>query len=638
MRRPSSPTIILAGIAIVLIVLQVLAFLPNGTTPLAQLELSSRDLLMRLRPAPPRTGQIAIVAIDDASFNWTGYHWPWPRTYLAKIVNQLNRDGASVVGLDVLLLQPDPDPQGDAALANAFAQSKASVGVENIYRSNQVVQGATLSSATVQAPLTQYQNAFTRIGITPTVLDPDAILRDVQAYDTVGADTYSHWAFEIASLYLHVPGPTGFSEAGAQFNGGTVPLVGGRMLVNYGGPAGTYPTYSAYSVAEGDVPADAFKGKIVLIGATSPALQDLWPTPYSSVDRTPGVEVVANAIDTVLTGRYLYPAAPWVQLLETLLMAVVAALILRLREPIRVFAVLAAVLAAFVVGVYFAFSSRGIVLALVAPAIMLSGGVILPTMGQAVSQELEKRHLRGLFGRFLSSEIIDQMVSAQDLSALNKRADITVLFSDIRDFTTLSEKLAPEKVVAVLNPYLEAMARIIYRHGGTIDKYEGDAIMAFYGEPVAYPDHALRAVRTAVDMHLALKGLRERWYAEGILAQDASFQIGIGMNSGPAFVGLLGSEQRIDYTAIGDNVNLGSRLQDLTKTYKWPILISQSTYEQVREEFEAEFVDSVIVKGKTEPVGVYKVLGRKGASEAERVEAIEVRIDEEATLDIGPGI
>jgi adenylate cyclase len=245
-------------------------------------------------------------------------------------------------------------------------------------------------------------------------------------------------------------------------------------------------------------------------------------------------------------------------------------------------------------------------------------------MGQAVSQELEKRRLRGLFGRFLSSEIIDQLVSSSDLSSLNKRADITVLFSDIRGFTTLAEKLPPEKVVAVLNPYLEAMAAIIYLHGGTIDKYEGDAIMAFFGEPVAYPDHALRAARTAVDMHLSINGLRERWYAEGILSRDASFQIGIGMNSGQAFVGLLGSEQRINYTAIGDNVNLSARLQDLTKTYKWPILISDATYEQIKDEFDGEFVDNVTVKGKTEPIGVYKVLGRKGAPDAQRVQALEL--------------
>jgi adenylate cyclase len=215
-------------------------------------------------------------------------------------------------------------------------------------------------------------------------------------------------------------------------------------------------------------------------------------------------------------------------------------------------------------------------------------------------------------------------VESSDLSALNRRADITVLFSDIRGFTTLSEKLSPEQVVAVLNPYLEVMAQIIYRHGGTIDKYEGDAIMAFFGEPIPYSDHALRAVRTAVDMHLAIDGLRTAWHTDGTLPKEASFQIGIGLNSGEAFVGLLGSEHRINYTVIGDNVNLSSRLQDLTKAYKWPILVSGATYDQIKDEFDAEFAADVKVKGKSEAVGVYKVLGRKGAPPEERVQALQL--------------
>jgi adenylate cyclase len=624
MRRLPSNAPIIILLALLLVGLQVVAALPDASTPLSLLDLSMRDLMMRLRPTPERSGKVAIVAIDEASFNWTGYHWPWPRTYLAKIVDRLNQDGASVVGMDVLLTEASPDPAGDVALAKAFSESRASVGVLDIFRTQQSSGAGTLSSVTVQLPVDAYLSAFTRIGITPTTLDPDAILRDVRVYDRVGSKTYVHWAFELASLFQNAPPPSDISATAIRYNGRTVPLSSGRMLVNFGGPAGTYPTYSAFSVAEGDIPADDFKGKIVLIGATAPGLQDLWATPYSSSDRTPGVEVVANAVDTILTGQYLCQAPPWVNILLVILMAAIALLILRLKEPARVLGALFVVLALFAVGVYILLNSQGLILALISPTLMLSAGVILPTMQQAVSQELEKRHLRGLFGRFLSSEIIDQMVESSDLSALNRRANITVLFSDIRGFTTLSEKLTPEQVVAVLNPYLEAMAQIIYRHGGTIDKYEGDAIMAFFGEPIAYPDHALRAVRTAVDMHLAIDGLRETWHADGTLPKDASFQIGIGLNSGEAFVGLLGSEHRINYTVIGDNVNLSSRLQDLTKTYKWPILVSGATYELIKDEFDAEFAADVKVKGKSEAVGVYKVLGRKGASAEHRVQALQL--------------
>jgi adenylate cyclase len=162
-----------------------------------------------------------------------------------------------------------------------------------------------------------------------------------------------------------------------------------------------------------------------------------------------------------------------------------------------------------------------------------------------------------------------------------------------------------------LNPYLEAMTEVILQHGGTVDKYEGDAIVAFFGEPVAYADHALRAVHAAVDMRKALDELKKRW--EKQRTPHPNLEMGIGIHTGEVFVGLLGSAQRINYTVIGDAANLASRLQDLTKTYQWPILISESTHLQVEQEFEAEFVDSVLVKGKTEPVNTYKLLGRKGS-------------------------
>jgi adenylate cyclase len=252
------------------------------------------------------------------------------------------------------------------------------------------------------------------------------------------------------------------------------------------------------------------------------------------------------------------------------------------------------------------------------PLIMLFLGVTLPTLEQAVSQELEKRRVRNLFSRFISPEMVDQMMSTQDLNSLNKRSNISIIFSDIRGFTTLSEKLSPEDVVALLNPYLEAMSKVIYKHGGTVDKYEGDAIIAFFGEPVPFKDHAVRALRASLDMRVALSELRKQWEKEG---RPNQIEMGIGINSGEVFVGLLGSAERINYTIIGDNANLASRLQDLTKTYAWPILISESTYQQVKDEFDAEFADAVTVKGKTKPVNVYKVIGRKGAPASEQLQS-----------------
>ncbi|MBL8051270.1 MAG: adenylate/guanylate cyclase domain-containing protein, partial [Anaerolineales bacterium] len=296
--------------------------------------------------------------------------------------------------------------------------------------------------------------------------------------------------------------------------------------------------------------------------------------------------------------------------------AILAYLISLSKRPTVTITLLLVGMIGYFVTAFIFFVRQRYVLPIVTPEIMLFLGVVLPTLEQAVSQELEKRRIRNLFSRFISPEMVDQMVATQDLNSLNKRSDITIIFSDIRGFTTLSEKMTPEDVVALLNPYLEAMSKVIYKHGGTVDKYEGDAIIAFFGEPVHYEDHALRALNASLDMRKALYEMREIWAKEG---RPSQIEMGIGINSGEVFVGLVGSEQRINYTVIGDNANLASRLQDLTKTYAWPILISESTYQHVKDEFETEFADAVTVKGKTQAVNVYKVIGAKGAADSEKL-------------------
>jgi len=323
-------------------------------------------------------------------------------------------------------------------------------------------------------------------------------------------------------------------------------------------------------------------------------------------------------VDTILQGKYLSLTPPWLELLITISMAALAFFISKSKRPSLTLAYLIAGMAGYAIAAFALFAGQRYFLPIVPPQIMLFLGVVLPTLEQAVSQELEKRRVRNLFSRFIAPEMVDQLISTQNLTSLNKRANLSILFSDIRGFTTLSEKLTPEEVVAVLNPYLEAMSKVIHQHGGTVDKYEGDAIMAFFGEPVPYADHAARAVRAALDMRVALADLKEGWAREG---RPTQIEMGIGINSGDVFVGLLGSEQRINYTVIGDNANLASRLQDLTKTYAWPILISESAYQQVQDEFDAELADAVTVKGKSRPVNVYKVIGRKGAADSERLQA-----------------
>ena len=256
-------------------------------------------------------------------------------------------------------------------------------------------------------------------------------------------------------------------------------------------------------------------------------------------------------------------------------------------------------------------------IALIAPEVMLFLGVVTTALEQAVSHEVERRRVRSLFSRFISPEMAGQILESQDIESLNKRAELSILFADIRGFTTLAERLSPEDLVALLNPYLNLMSEVIHKYGGTVDKFEGDAILAFFGEPVPYFDHARRAVQAALEMRTALENLTHSWKSENMVAER--FEMGIGINTGEVFVGLIGAEQRVNYTVIGDNVNLVARLQDQTKELDWPILISASTYEQIKDEFDAEFLISRVMKGKTEAVNIYRLIGYRNTLPSERV-------------------
>ena len=378
------------------------------------------------------------------------------------------------------------------------------------------------------------------MGITSLIQDKDAVTRSIQGYDTYGDQVYYNWAFQVASQYLKVPPPSSIDQNGLTFNGQQVPLHNGSLLVNYNGPAGTYPTYSAYQVALGDVLQEnpnAFKDKIVLIGATTITLHDVYATPFSAQQPMPGVEVVANAVDTIINGNYLRETPPWVALLIIIVMAILASFISRIQRPSLTILLMALGMILYEVIAYATFIAKGLYIPTVTPQLMLFLGVVLPTLEQSVSQELEKRRVRNLFSRFISPEMVDQLIQTQDINSLNKRANLSILFSDIRGFTTLSEKLSPEEVVSVLNPYLEAMTQVIEKFGGTVDKYEGDAIVAFFGEPVVHEDHALRAVQTAVEMRRALTELHQLWEKQG---RPFRIEIGIGINSGEVFVGLAG--------------------------------------------------------------------------------------------------
>jgi adenylate cyclase len=490
-------------------------------------------------------------------------------------------------------------------------------------------------------PLPELRAAALDVGITNIELDADGSVHSILAWDNAAREMtegpyFYAWPIVAASRYSGAPLEAQPRLESFTFGGQTVPLNRRFLRVNFRGGAETFPTFPIYKITNGDLALEnpnALKDKIVLIGATTVSLQDIYPTPFSFERFTPGVELMANAIDTTLSGEHLFKwsgvcadattdvaflrlcslAERLPMLLSIAVSGVMGLGLLLIRQPSRAVALVLGLIIAGIAIWLVAFIGFRTEIPVVAPLFTLLLVYAFPAAERALNEEIEKRRVRGIFEMFISPEMVGQLIDQGVEAMRGKRAELTVLFSDIRGFTTMSEKLSPEELVNLLNEYLGAMTDVIHRHGGTVDKYEGDLVMAFFGAPMWYADHAERAVRCSIDMRLELGRLRQKWEQEGNIAAT-KLEMGIGLNTAEVFVGLVGSGRRVNYTVMGDGVNLASRVQDLTKDLKWPLLITEFTHEKVKEKFNVEFAEARQVKGKTVPVGMYRVLGEKGGS------------------------
>jgi len=381
----------------------------------------------------------------------------------------------------------------------------------------------------------------------------------------------------------------------------------GRLLINFYGPGYTFPHYSIADVVLGKIPPATFQDKIVLFGFTSMIYQDVHSTSFEATSY-PGVEVHATIIENILQQEFLQQ--PQLTMLIDALVILSLALILGvlLHRVRSVLGGLTAILCLVsVVGItYAAFLYQKIWLNLTFPVLFILLDYVAITSYKYFTEEKKKREVKNAFQHYVSPAIVEQMIDQIDQLHLGgERKELTALFSDIRGFTSISEKMEPEALAAFLNEYLSAMTKIVLRYEGTVDKYMGDAIMAFYGAPLFQADHAVRACKTAVEMMTRLQELRAGWEARGLPPMN----IGIGLNSGEMSVGNMGSEERFNYTIMGDNVNLASRLEGINKQYGTNIVISQFTYDLVQQEpFLARELDLVRVKGKQQPVRIYELL------------------------------
>ena len=374
----------------------------------------------------------------------------------------------------------------------------------------------------------------------------------------------------------------------------------GALLINYHGRPGLFQVRSFSDVVKGRVSPKYFKDKIILAGVYAEGLQDIHQTPYGAMF---GIEMLANVTTQLLNRTYVSFSKDYINILLVIIFGLVISYIVG-RKSILVSYVSTIILAAiYFFVVVFLFDRYRYMLNLSAP--LITGILTLFSMivYRILTEEKEKRVIQNMFANYVSKSIVEELLKhPEKLELGGEDREITVLFSDIRGFTTLSEKLTPQELVSHLNEYLSAMTEIIFKYEGTLDKYVGDEIMAFWNAPVDQPNHAELACLTALDMMEKLRELNASW------PEEKRLNIGIGLNTGIMTVGNMGSKNRMDYTLMGDNVNLGARLEGTNKIYGTNIIISEFTYEKIKDRFLCRELDNIRVKGKLKPVKIYEVL------------------------------
>jgi adenylate cyclase len=645
------------------------------------LELRFYDLQFALRGPQAPAAPVTVLAIDERSLAAVG-RWPWPRAVLADLVDRVSRAGARVIAVDVLLSEPEvtgearaaqrvagrlrssgllPTPAGravqeelDALARDADSDGRLAAAVRAsgrtilpvafdvladsvaLARGPGAPSGTPLKSALVAfrhyeergaypppaargvvAPIAPLADAARELGHVTMLPDADGSTRREAIVFEYQGRYYPSLGLQAARVALGLEPAELRLDFGRALELGphVVPLdARNRLLVNYVGPIGTIPHVSAVDVLEGRVPPAALRDRIVFVGATAEGTYDLRVTPVSPV--FPGVAKHATVAANLLDGRILRPSA-WAGLVEAaavLLAPIALAWILPRVRPLTGLLLTTGLAGALIAASQGLFRQE-VWLPVLYPVLTLGVGLVTITGFLYVTEERKRLGIKRAFQRFVSPEVVERI--SEDPGALQFGGEVralTVLFSDIRDFTSFTERHSPQELVQMLREHFTRMVEEVQARQGTLDKFIGDAIMALFGAPLAYPDHAERACRAALAMLRALETLQAKWTAEG----REPFRIGIGINTGEAVVGNLGSEQVFTYTAVGDDVNLASRLESLTKDFGVPVIISEATYEAVKHAFAGRYLGEVRVKGKARPVRIYS-LERQRASRPPRV-------------------
>ncbi len=519
--------------------------------------------------------EIIILAIDDKSIQEIG-RWPWSRTVFSQLFNKL--DNSSVIGVDIGFFEPE-DSDVDK-LANSLKGKKVVMPIELVFEKE-------LKEPIELLPIPEIRKGV-MLGLVNIFSDSDGITRKAPAFYMYNNKTYQSFSSAIYELY---------NERKFEYKENFI-------LINYVGKPGTFKSYSITDIINNRIDLSELKNKILLLGATSPDLHDTYFTPTSAGKLMPGVEIHANILNTMLTKNFLQKEAGVFVLLTVFLMSAITVIVFKNFKFIfsALFSLLLIVF--YIVLAVFCFG-RGVVLNIFYPVITVILTYTATSSVFYVTEKRSKKKIEKIFGKYLSKHVANEILSKSsegELELKGKEKEITVLFTDIRGFTSVSEKMKPKEVVSMLNAYLGEMTKAVFRHDGTVDKYIGDCIMAVFNAPLDQKEHPLLAIKTALDIQKAVKELHEK-------KRVPKVKVGVGINTGIAVIGNIGSAERMEYTAIGDTVNLASRLCGVAEPEQ--IIISESTYERAKDKIEVEKLEKIKVKGKEKEIQIYSVKGIK---------------------------
>jgi adenylate cyclase len=577
-----------------------LALVAYGTNLLHSLELSTVDARFTVRGNEPPPKDVVLVEIDERTFDELGFQWPFARSVHARVIEDIARDDPRVIAYDVQFseasacplttsgVQPKPGqcPQArsdEAALLGALENADG----RTVMAETETEKGGKVRFLGVEGnPLLAEVGSRPANGLLPT--DPGGFLRRV-TYSVGGLRTLAVASAEVAE---------GHRIPASKFSGGDA-------WIDYYGPENTLPKLSFSTVYLGHVPRGFFKDKIVVVGPSAPTLQDIHPT--STARQMPGAEVQASAIETVLKGLPLRSSPTWLDVALIVLLGVAAPIASMRFGPIATISLAVGLAAALAVGVQVAFD-RGLVMSFVYPM----GALILSAAGalsvQLVTVAFERERVRDLFSRFVPENVVGEVLAAADegLRLGGVQREATVMFTDLRGFTSFAETLTPERVIDLLNHYLSEMSDAILDHGGTLVAYMGDGIMAVFGAPIAQEDHADRALSTAREMLTVRLPRFNAWIREQELGDG--FRMGIGLNSGHVMSGNVGSERRVEYTAVGDTTNSAARIEALTKGTPHQLMLSGTTKDAlIAAPEDLVYVEEVELRGRRSSTSIWSL-------------------------------